>query len=123
MFSRYQTFLGRQFLSDLNLLPASVNTLVLQRNSGRLVSDHFLFLKCIRFNFLIFLTINLYNLQTSYLVTIEKGNYIHLAWQFPQIFVMTAAEIMFSITALEFAFTQVKYNFYNFCVCFLRHNN
>lgn len=39
----------------------------------------------------------------------EKGNYIHILWQLPQITVMTAAEIMFSITALEFAFTQVKY--------------
>lgn len=42
-------------------------------------------------------------------MVIEKGNYIHIAWQLPQIIIMTAGEIMFSITALEFAFTQVKY--------------
>lgn len=41
------------------------------------------------------------------MVTEEKGSYIHIAWQLPQIIVMTAAEIMFSITSLEFAFTQV----------------
>jgi len=35
---RYKAFLDNEFLSDLNFLPASVNTLVLQRNSGHIVS-------------------------------------------------------------------------------------
>ncbi|XP_060880666.1 peptide transporter family 1-like [Metopolophium dirhodum] len=76
---KYKAFLDNEFISDLNLLPASVNTLVLQRNSGH---------------------------TDSKLVVLEKGNFIHIAWQLPQIIVMTAAEIMFSITSLEFAFTQ-----------------
>lgn len=76
---KYQAFLDNEFVSDLNFLPASVNTLVLQRNSGHIDSN---------------------------LVVVEKGNFIHIAWQLPQIIVMTAAEIMFSITTLEFAFTQ-----------------
>ncbi|KAL4148725.1 hypothetical protein QTP88_002894 [Uroleucon formosanum] len=76
---KYKAFLDNEFISDLNLLPASVNTLILQRNSGH---------------------------TDSKLVVIENGNFIHIAWQLPQIIVMTAAEIMFSITALEFAFTQ-----------------
>lgn len=41
----------------------------------------------------------------------DKGSYIHLAWQLPQIIVMSAAEIMFSITSLEFAFTQVNFKY------------
>ncbi|KAL5232675.1 hypothetical protein ACI65C_000085 [Semiaphis heraclei] len=76
---KYKAFLDKEFIADLNFLPASVNTLVLQRNSGHTDSN---------------------------LVVIEKGNYIHLAWQLPQIIAMTAAEVMFSITTLQFAFTQ-----------------
>ncbi|XP_060840474.1 peptide transporter family 1-like [Rhopalosiphum padi] len=76
---KYKAFLDNEFLSDLNFLPASVNTLVLQRNSGHIDSN---------------------------LIVLENGNFIHIAWQLPQIIVMTAAEIMFSITTLEFAFTQ-----------------
>lgn len=41
----------------------------------------------------------------------DKGSYIHIAWQLPQIIVMSAAEIMFSITSLEFAFTQVNFKY------------
>lgn len=38
IFFRYKAFLGEEFLLDLNFLPASINTLVLQRNSGKIVS-------------------------------------------------------------------------------------
>ncbi|KAF0768203.1 peptide transporter family 1-like isoform X2 [Aphis craccivora] len=76
---KYKAFLDNEFLSDLNFLPASVNTLVLQRSSEHIDSNF---------------------------IVLEKGNFIHIAWQLPQIIVMTAAEIMFSITTLEFAFTQ-----------------
>lgn len=31
---------------------------------------------------------------------------MHIIWQLPQIVVITAAEIMFSVTGLEFSFTQ-----------------
>ena len=31
---------------------------------------------------------------------------MHMMWQLPQIILITAAEIMFSITGLEFSFTQ-----------------
>lgn len=44
-FFRYQVFLDKEFILELNLLPASVNTLVLQRNSGKIVS----ILKCLYF--------------------------------------------------------------------------
>ncbi|XP_027843456.2 peptide transporter family 1-like [Aphis gossypii] len=76
---KYKAFLDNEFLSDLNFSPASVNTLVLQRSSEHIDSNF---------------------------IVLEKGNFIHIAWQLPQIIVMTAAEIMFSITTLEFAFTQ-----------------
>lgn len=38
IFFRYQAYLGEDFLFELNLLPASVNTIVIQRNSGQIVS-------------------------------------------------------------------------------------
>ncbi|XP_025198526.1 peptide transporter family 1 isoform X2 [Melanaphis sacchari] len=75
----YKAFLDNEFLLDLNFLPASVNILILQRNSDHIDSN---------------------------LIVLEKGNFIHIAWQLPQIIAMTAGEIMFSITTLEFAFTQ-----------------
>lgn len=39
-------------------------------------------------------------------VTITKPNSVHILWQVPQYIVMTMAEVMFSVTGLEFAFTQ-----------------
>jgi solute carrier family 15 (oligopeptide transporter), member 1 len=41
----------------------------------------------------------------SYLVTPESS--VNMLWLIPQYFVITAGEVMFSITGLEFAFTQV----------------
>lgn len=37
---------------------------------------------------------------------ITAPNSVHMMWQLPQIIVITAAEIMFSVTGLEFSFTQ-----------------
>ncbi|XP_017472595.1 PREDICTED: peptide transporter family 1 isoform X1 [Rhagoletis zephyria] len=37
---------------------------------------------------------------------ITPPNSIHIMWQLPQIIVITAAEIMFSVTGLEFSYTQ-----------------
>ncbi|XP_058985772.1 peptide transporter family 1 isoform X2 [Musca domestica] len=37
---------------------------------------------------------------------VTEPNSVHMMWQLPQIIVITAAEIMFSITGLEFSFTQ-----------------
>ncbi|XP_055915652.1 peptide transporter family 1-like isoform X2 [Eupeodes corollae] len=38
--------------------------------------------------------------------TLVESNSLHIMWQLPQYFVMTAAEVMFSVTGLEFSFTQ-----------------
>ncbi|XP_076272378.1 peptide transporter family 1 isoform X2 [Rhynchophorus ferrugineus] len=38
--------------------------------------------------------------------TITKPNSVHILWLLPQYFVITAAEIMFSITGLEFSYSQ-----------------
>lgn len=35
-----------------------------------------------------------------------EANSLHIMWQLPQYIVMTAAEVMFSVTGLEFSFTQ-----------------
>ncbi|RZF47986.1 hypothetical protein LSTR_LSTR002052 [Laodelphax striatellus] len=40
------------------------------------------------------------------LITITEANNVHILWQIPQYVIVTAAEIMFSITGLQFAFTQ-----------------
>ncbi|RZF40266.1 hypothetical protein LSTR_LSTR014420 [Laodelphax striatellus] len=40
------------------------------------------------------------------LYTTTSPNTVHILWQLPQILVLTAAEIMFSITGLEFSYSQ-----------------
>lgn len=40
------------------------------------------------------------------LTTITPANSVHILWLIPQYFVMTVGEVMFSVTGLEFAFTQ-----------------
>ncbi|XP_050535278.1 solute carrier family 15 member 1-like isoform X3 [Daktulosphaira vitifoliae] len=70
---------GKSLFVELELLPISVNTLILQSNSNNNIN--------------------------AKLVVVDKCN-IHVLWQLPQITLMTAGEIMFSITSLEFAFTQ-----------------
>merc|ERR1712025_59306 len=42
----------------------------------------------------------------SNLYTVTSPNSIHILWQFPQYFVITASEVMFSVTGLEFSYSQ-----------------
>ncbi|XP_071444371.1 peptide transporter family 1-like [Hetaerina americana] len=42
----------------------------------------------------------------SQLIEVTPSNSVHMMWQMPQYIVMTAGEVMFSITGLEFSFTQ-----------------
>lgn len=44
--------------------------------------------------------------NTGKLLTISPPNSVHMLWLLPQYIIVTAAEIMFSITGLEFSFTQ-----------------
>lgn len=37
-----------------------------------------------------------------------KPNIIHMAWQIPQYFLMTVGEVVFSVTGLEFSYSQVE---------------
>ncbi len=39
---------------------------------------------------------------------LSPENSIHMLWIFPQYFIITSGEIMFSVTALEFTYSQVK---------------
>ena len=43
---------------------------------------------------------------------ITEENKYHIFWQLPQYAIMTSGEVMFSITALEFAFSQVRNRFF-----------
>jgi len=45
------------------------------------------------------------NIQNK-LLTVTEPNSMHMLWLIPQYFVMTMAEVMFSVTGLAFAFTQ-----------------
>ena len=38
--------------------------------------------------------------------TFTTPNSIHILWQFPQYFIITASEVMFSVTGLEFSYSQ-----------------
>ena len=39
---------------------------------------------------------------------LTKENSVHILWLIPQFFVITVGEIMISITALEFSYSQVR---------------
>ncbi|KAL4635798.1 solute carrier family 15 member 1 [Arapaima gigas] len=39
-----------------------------------------------------------------------KANTIHMAWQIPQYFIMTTGEVVFSVTGLEFSYSQAPSN-------------
>ena len=49
------------------------------------------------------------NRVQKYVLT--EPNSIHILWLFPQYFVITVGEIMFSITGLEFSYSQVTFPF------------
>lgn len=39
-----------------------------------------------------------------------KANNVHIAWQIPQYVLITMGEVLFSITGLEFSYSQVTIN-------------
>lgn len=40
-------------------------------------------------------------------------NTVHMAWQIPQYFILTCAEVLFSVTGLEFSYSQVGFALWN----------
>lgn len=46
------------------------------------------------------------NKVAARLYTLTSPNSIHILWQFPQYFVITSSEVMFSVTGLEFSYSQ-----------------
>jgi solute carrier family 15 oligopeptide transporter 1 len=42
-------------------------------------------------------------------VQVTPASSVHMLWLVPQYFVMTIAEVMFSVTGLQFSFTQVNH--------------
>ena len=40
--------------------------------------------------------------------TLTTPNIVHMLWLLPQIIIITVGEIMFSITGIEFAYSQVR---------------
>lgn len=46
-------------------------------------------------------------LQHLWTVPISPPNSLHMLWLIPQFFLITVAEVMFSVTGLHFSFSQV----------------
>ena len=46
------------------------------------------------------------NIHRSLIHTLTTPNSVHIFWLLPQIFVITVGEIMFSVTGLEFSYSQ-----------------
>ena len=46
-----------------------------------------------------------------HLYTMTLPNSIHIMWMLPQYFLITVGEILFSVTSLEFAYSQVRLDF------------
>ncbi|XP_040167374.1 peptide transporter family 1-like isoform X2 [Anopheles arabiensis] len=76
----YGVYVGERPIATVKLSPGGVYTLIL---------DEFLE--------------NEFNLQTH---TITPSNSVHMLWLIPQYVVITAGEVMFSITGLEFSYSQ-----------------
>lgn len=70
---------GTVILENVSINPAEVDVLLLQHTQNKVIGN---------------------------LVNLVPPNQVHMLWQLPQFIVITGAEIMFSITGLEFAFTQ-----------------
>ncbi|CAI6368024.1 unnamed protein product [Macrosiphum euphorbiae] len=68
--------------SNINLMPATIYTLVIRRNDG---DSHSL---------------------ESKLYSTDEGNYLHILWQTPQYVCMIIGDVIFIATTIEFTFTQ-----------------
>ena len=60
-------------------------------------------------SYTIFARVTAHNqLHVDYVDTVVKSNQVHVLWQIPQYILLTAAEVMFSIPSMQFAYTQVS---------------
>lgn len=94
-------------VKNITLLQGGCYTVIIQRpltNSSNhddvLLHDHQILIKSSEPN----LTVQL---QLVMIVEVTPSNSIHILWLVPQFFIMTVAEVMFSVTGLQFSFTQV----------------
>ncbi|KOB77657.1 Yin, partial [Operophtera brumata] len=82
----------------------------ISKGSGDIIVDGQTVLKDFKFRAGAVYTINVYNDSNSIFVanplTITPPNSVHILWLIPQYVVMTMGEVMFSVTGLEFSFTQ-----------------
>ncbi|XP_050436407.1 peptide transporter family 2-like [Adelges cooleyi] len=74
---------GDVLLENLHLIPATIYTLMVQRNGAK--TD-----------------IRLFNT--------DKGNYLHILWQLPQFLFMISADVIFVVYSMEFVFSEAPQN-------------
>ncbi|XP_026809644.1 peptide transporter family 1-like [Rhopalosiphum maidis] len=87
-FGTYDIYMDNELiLQNVDFLPVSINDLLFHHN---------------------------FNQTKAKLITLEKGKYIHILWQAPQIILITIAEVMFVVTLLEFSFTQAPLSMKSF---------
>ncbi|MDJ0806814.1 MAG: POT family MFS transporter [Gammaproteobacteria bacterium] len=66
----------------------------------------------------LFLTVAAFAIPTGLQITIDSGGTPHIAWQLLAYLVLTSAEVMVSITCLEFSYTQAPKTMKSFVMAF-----
>ena len=58
-------------------------------------------------------------LYIKHIEPMVEPNQVHVFWQIPQYILLTAAEVMFSIPSMQFAYTQVSTLYLEVCTSIL----
>ncbi|CAK1554112.1 unnamed protein product [Leptosia nina] len=93
----------------LNLLSDDMTQKALDKGTYDIVINEVVVMKDVKLQPGAVYTINVFEEAGTYvanIVTITPPNSVHILWLVPQYVVMTMGEVMFSVTGLEFSFTQ-----------------
>ncbi|KAB5584624.1 hypothetical protein PHYPO_G00109660 [Pangasianodon hypophthalmus] len=104
--------IGQFEFSNYTLFPEGKATFIISDNTGQLCEYSMSLGFGSSYTVLIPSTFNFGSECGSTIQQIEdiKPNTIHMAWQIPQYFLMTCGEVVFSVTGLEFSYSQAPKN-------------